>query len=209
MPVDDIPAMRAALVAANRAADETPPARVRRGHEEQIGNVHGFPVHTLWKSTGLSGDEPDRSLVYLHGGAYVKPTDPRHWRFAVALADALGARAVLPTYPWLRSSPSTTRSTSWSCSSRRWRRSHREGSCWPATRRVVATHSRWPRRCVTAEDRSRTDWCCIAPWVDLTGTTPGTIEAAGRDPWLSFPHCRSTPRSGRAPTTPRRSPTRE
>ena len=28
----------------------------------------------------------------------------------------------------------------------------------------------------------------LAPWVDLTGTTPGTIEAAGRDPWLSFPH---------------------
>ena len=27
------------------------------------------------------------------------PTDPRHWRFAVALADALGARAVLPAYP--------------------------------------------------------------------------------------------------------------
>ena len=28
----------------------------------------------------------------------------------------------------------------------------------------------------------------IAPWVDLTGTTPGTLEAAERDPWLSYPH---------------------
>jgi acetyl esterase/lipase len=28
----------------------------------------------------------------------------------------------------------------------------------------------------------------MAPWVDLTGTTPGTREAAERDPWLSFPH---------------------
>jgi epsilon-lactone hydrolase len=28
----------------------------------------------------------------------------------------------------------------------------------------------------------------IAPWVDLTGTTPGTREAADRDPWLSLPH---------------------
>ena len=28
----------------------------------------------------------------------------------------------------------------------------------------------------------------IAPWVDLTSSTPGTLEAAERDPWLSFPH---------------------
>lgn len=28
----------------------------------------------------------------------------------------------------------------------------------------------------------------FAPWVDLTGTTPGVLEAAERDPWLSFPH---------------------
>lgn len=28
----------------------------------------------------------------------------------------------------------------------------------------------------------------LAPWVDLTGSTPGTLEAAARDPWLSYPH---------------------
>jgi monoterpene epsilon-lactone hydrolase len=28
----------------------------------------------------------------------------------------------------------------------------------------------------------------IAPWVDLTGRAPGTLEAAARDPWLSHPH---------------------
>ena len=28
----------------------------------------------------------------------------------------------------------------------------------------------------------------IAPWVDLTGEAPGTVEAAARDPWLSLPH---------------------
>jgi monoterpene epsilon-lactone hydrolase len=30
----------------------------------------------------------------------------------------------------------------------------------------------------------------IAPWVDLTGSTPGTEEAARHDPWLSLPHLR-------------------
>ena len=188
MPVDDIPAMRAALVAANRAADEAPPARVRRGHEEQIGNVHGFPVHTLWKSTGLSGDEPDRSLVYLHGGAYVKPTDPRHWRFAVALADALGARAVLPTYPL---APEFTVDDSFD----------------ELLLLVEDVAAQSPGGLVLAGDSAGGGYALalaealrdrgrpqpdrlvlIAPWVDLTGNTPGTIEAAGRDPWLSFPH---------------------
>ena len=28
----------------------------------------------------------------------------------------------------------------------------------------------------------------IAPWVDLTSSAPGTLEAAERDPWLSFQH---------------------
>ena len=44
-------------------------------------------------------------------------------------------------------------------------------------------------------DRARRRACArprrlvlIAPWVDLTGTTPGTLEAAERDPWLSYPH---------------------
>lgn len=99
LPVDDLPAMRASLTAANRAANEAPPARVRRGHEERIGNVHGFPVYTLWKPASASGDEPQRSVIYLHGGAYVRPTHSRHWRFVVALADALDAHAVLPAYP--------------------------------------------------------------------------------------------------------------
>ena len=39
------------------------------------------------------------TVLYLHGGAYVRPADARHWRFVTRLADALDARAVLPVYP--------------------------------------------------------------------------------------------------------------
>ena len=48
-PADDVPALRAALAERNRTADEGRPRGVRRGHEERIGNEHGFPVFTLWK----------------------------------------------------------------------------------------------------------------------------------------------------------------
>ena len=190
MPVDDLPAMRAALVAANRAADEAPPAPVRRGHEEQIENVHGFPVFTSGRRRGRPGPT-SRGAVWstCTVAPTCAPTDPRHCLFAVALADAIGARAVLPAYPL---APEFTVDDSFdemvllveevaAAVARRRRAGRRLGRWW-----LRAGDRR--RRCATAEVRSPTGWCCIAPWVDLTGTTPGTPEAARRDPWLSFPH---------------------
>ena len=97
-PADDVPALRAALVERNRTDDDGPPKGIRRGHEEQISNERGFPVFTLWKPTA-DGEAARRSVVYLHGGAYVRGIVDWHWRFLVPLADALGARAVLPAYP--------------------------------------------------------------------------------------------------------------
>ncbi len=32
-------------------------------------------------------------MVCLHGGAYVRPSEDRHWSFVTLMADALGARA--------------------------------------------------------------------------------------------------------------------
>ncbi len=199
LPVDDLPAMRAALTAANRVADEGPPARVRRGHEEQVTNALGFPVFTLWRppttdtgtGTGTgTGDAaaPRRSVVYLHGGAYVRPTHARHWQFAVDLADALGARVVLPTYPL---APEFTVEDSF--------------EALVTLLEDVAAQS--PDGVVLAGDSAGGGYALalaqalrdrglplpdrlvlLAPWVDLTGTTPGTLEAAERDPWLSHPH---------------------
>lgn len=186
-PVDDLPAMRASLTAANRAADEAPPARVRRGHEERIGNVHGFPVYTLW-TPAEAGDEPQRSVIHLHGGGYVRPTHPRHWQFVVALSDALEARAVLPAYPF---APEFTVDDSF--------------DELLSLFEEVAAES--PGGVVLAGDSAGGGYALalaqalrdrggpqpdrlvlLAPWVDLTGTTPGVLEAAERDPWLSFPH---------------------
>ena len=63
LPVDDLPAMRAALTEANRAADEGPAQGVRRGHEVHIGNDHGFPVFTLWRTGASGGARPASSHV--------------------------------------------------------------------------------------------------------------------------------------------------
>lgn len=191
LPVDDLAAMRSALTAANRSAESGPPGRVRRGHEEQITNAHGFPVFTLWPSdaSGTAVEQPPgRSLVYLHGGAYVRPIHARQWAFSVALADALGARAVVPTYPL---APEFTVEDSF--------------EALLLLLREVAEQS--PEGLVLAGDSAGGGYALalalalrdrgwtqpdrlvlLAPWVDLTGTAPGTEEAARRDPWLSHAH---------------------
>jgi acetyl esterase/lipase len=184
LPVDDLSAMRAALTRSNREAAEAPPRGVRRTHEEAISNVHGFPVFTLWRE----GETPRRTLVYLHGGAYVRPAHALHWRFATRLADALGARAVVPAYPL---APEFTVDDSF--------------EELVALVQEVAEQS--PDGVVLAGDSAGGGYALalalalrdrgvaqpgrlvlVSPWVDLTGTTPGLREAAERDPWLSHPH---------------------
>ncbi len=181
MSPDDIPAMRAALTRQNRAAREAPPASVRRTHEETVSDIHGFPVFTLWAAG--SDDPPRRAVVHLHGGAFVHPSHDRHWRFLTDLADALDARAVMPAYPL---APEFTVEDSFDA--------------------LVALVAECPDGVVLAGDSAGGGYALalaqalrdrgaaperlvlIAPWVDLTGSAPGTLEAAERDPWLSYPH---------------------
>ncbi len=185
MSPDDVPAMRAALARANRATKEGPPADVRRTHEERVTNRHGFPVFTLSRqeSPGLV-----RSVLYLHGGGFVKPADVRHWRFATRLADALHARTVFPAYPL---APEFS--------------VHDSFDDMVTIFEEVAARS--PGGVVLAGDSAGGGYALalaqvlrnrggaqpdrlvlLAPWVDLTGDSPGTREAAERDPWLSYPH---------------------
>ena len=185
MSPDDIPAMRASMARDNRMTREGPPRDVRRTHEVSISNQHGFPVFTLWPE----GTEVlERAVVYLHGGAYVRPSDDRHWRFATRLADALGARAVLPAYPL---GPEFTVDDSFE----------------EMVALLKEVSARSPGGVVLAGDSAGGGYALavaealrdrggslpdhlvlIAPWVDLTGDTPGTLEAAKHDPWLSFTH---------------------
>jgi monoterpene epsilon-lactone hydrolase len=189
-PTDDLQALREALVERNRTAEEGPPDGVRHGHEEQISNDRGFPVFTLWKPGGPSGiqDTPTRTVVYVHGGAYVRGMATWHWKFVARLADSLGARAVLPAYPV---APEFTV----------------EDSFEEMVAIVQEAIAESPDGVVLAGDSAGGGYALalaqavrdrggpqpshlvlIAPWVDLTSSAPGTIEAAARDPWLSFEH---------------------
>ena len=55
----------------------------------------GFPVHVMTPRHV----EPVRTVLHLHGGGYMAPTDPFHVRFLARLAEDLQARVVVPDYP--------------------------------------------------------------------------------------------------------------
>jgi monoterpene epsilon-lactone hydrolase len=188
LPVDDLPAMRAALTEANRAADEGPAQGVRRGHEVHIGNDHGFPVFTLWRTGASGGARPDRSVLYLHGGAYVRPVHAWQWRFASRLADALGAAAVVPAYPL---APEFTVEDSFEAMVEVFDELARQSPDGVVLAGDSAGGGYALALAQALRDRGGPQperLVLIAPWVDLTGGTPGTLEAAERDPWLSYPH---------------------
>jgi monoterpene epsilon-lactone hydrolase len=188
--VDDLSALRDVLIERNRTDEEGPPSSVRHGREEQISNDRGFPVFTLWKPGGGSGirESPRRSVVFLHGGAYVRGSAAWHWRFMTRLADALDAKAVLPAYPV---APEFTV----------------EDSFEEMVSLVEEVLADSPDGVVLAGDSAGGGYALavaqalrdrgglqpehlvlISPWVDLTGSAPGTREADARDPWLSYDH---------------------
>ena len=141
--------------------------------------LDGFPSYTITPR----GLEPTRTIMYLHGGGFVAPIDPFHVRYVTKLAVALKARIVLPDYPL---APEHT-----------WKSSYDA---------LVAQAARWAaygpldlagdsagggialaialglRDESVAVDRL----LLIAPWVDLTTSTPETVDYSASDPWLKL-----------------------
>ena len=139
----------------------------------------GFASYTLTRR----GAAPTRTVVYVHGGGFVAPIDPFQVRYAAKLATALGARVVAPDYPL---TPEHT-----------WRDSH--GPLVELVQRhldagedvVLAGDSAGGGLALavalTVRDRGGPQpsrLLLIAPWVDLTVSTPETFEVTETDPWL-------------------------
>lgn len=129
------------------------------------------------------GIDPKRTVLYLHGGGFVAPIDPFHLRYASRLARELGARVVLPDYPL---APEHS-----------WRDSHDTladlAARWASDSDdlVLAGDSAGGGIALalaqTLRDRGGRQPSHLllhSPWVDLTTSTPETIEFSARDTWL-------------------------
>lgn len=179
----DEPTERTRVLAWQAGLDRSLPTRAVPRFDRRFSVLReelavGFPSYVL---TPRESD-PSRTLLYVHGGGYMSPIDQFHVRYATRLATALDARVVLPDYPL---APTHT-----------WRDSHEP---------LVDLAARWaaPGGLVLAGDSAGGGLALAvalalrdrggpqpghlvlhAPWVDLTTSTPETVEFAVRDPWL-------------------------
>lgn len=134
-----------------------------------------------------TGSTPTRTLVHLHGGAYTKPADPRHFSWLRGLARELGVRVLVPLYPL---APEHT-----------WRDSR--DVLVDLVAKVTADS---PDGVVLSGDSAGggyalsvaqgvrdsggtppTALVLVSPWVDLSASAPDQPAVALTDPWLTLP----------------------
>lgn len=180
--LDDEPTERARVEAWHATLDRTLPARLvprfARRWEATVTDI-GFPCHVLTPR----GRPATRTLYYVHGGGFMAPIDPFHVRYATRLADAIGARVVMPDYPL---APEHT-----------WKDSHDalvdDAARWAGSDGgiVLAGDSAGGglalAMALSMRDRGLPQASSLvlhAPWVDLTTSTPETFAADAVDPWL-------------------------
>jgi monoterpene epsilon-lactone hydrolase len=180
--LDDEPTERARVERWHATLDRTLPTRAvprfAKRWEATVTDV-GFPCHVLTPRCR----PVTRTLYYVHGGGFMAPIDPLHVRYATRLADAMGARVVMPDYPL---APEHT-----------WQDSHdvlvEDAARWAGSEggAVLAGDSAGGGLALAValsmRDRGLAPASSLvlhAPWVDLTTSTPETFAADAIDPWL-------------------------
>jgi epsilon-lactone hydrolase len=180
--VHDPEQVRRDVLAAQRSAAPTPPRRLARSFEIRRSEAAGLPLFEL----RTPGTAPVRTVLYLHGGAFISGLDRFHWRYAARLARDLGVRVVLPDYP-------LTPTHTWKDTLPRLVDLFEQLAVESPQGVVLMGDSAGGGLAVgLAQLVARrsgpqpTHLVAFAPWVDLAGRTPGTEEAAATDPWLTL-----------------------
>lgn len=191
-------------LAADKGSTE-PPTKLTKRHDVRARLVDGFSVHTVTPR----GRTPQRSAVYLHGGAYISAIAPQHWALVGALADA-GVRVEVPHYGL---APQHTHRDAYPLVTTVYRQLLEEVDAAIVTIAgdsaggglALGFAQTLPEAGLPQPGRL----VLLSPWLDLTIGNPGVPAVEARDPWLSSVGLRVAGESwagGDDPTQPRLSP---
>jgi acetyl esterase/lipase len=72
-----------------------PPPRLRPDLLVQVQRRSGWPIYALAPTAG----QPGRTVVYLHGGAWVNEITSQHWQLAAQIAAEARVKVIVPIYP--------------------------------------------------------------------------------------------------------------
>ena len=81
-----------------------PPPGLRKDVNLHLDRQSVWPIYTL---KSWSARPPQRTVVYLHGGAWVNEAASQHWKFAVQIARDPRIQVILPIYPLVPSATAT------------------------------------------------------------------------------------------------------
>lgn len=182
-----------------------PPAKLVQRHDVNSRRIDGFECHTV----SPRGRRAERTVVYLHGGAYIRHLSPRHWQLISQLVDA-GVRVevahygLAPKYTYrdaypfvtavyrdLLGDPDTGQVTIMGDSAG-------AGLALGMAQSLAGSGLPQPTRVVL-----------ISPWLDLTLTNPAIPAVEARDPFLTTSSLLAAARGwagGDDPAQPRLSP---
>lgn len=181
--LDDVDRERARVERWHTTLDRALPTRLVPAFDRRFSvleeDLGGFSAYVITPR----GIDPERTVLFVHGGGFMAPIDPFHVRYAAKLARALGARVVMPDYPL---APEHT-----------WRDSFDA---------LADLAERWAKEpgglvltgdsagggyalalAIALRDRAGdqpTHLLLHSPWVDLTTSAPETDEVTLADPWL-------------------------
>lgn len=162
--------------------DPDPPLWLTQRHWITLREVGGFSTYTVLPR---EVEEPEKAVLYVHGGAYVSEISAWHWVLVSRMADA-GCRVEVPIYGL---APEHT---------------YREafGFLQEVYRGLLEDIA--PQRTLLAGDSAGGGLALalaqtlpgamlpvparlvlISPWADLTMSNPDIAEVEERDPWLS------------------------
>lgn len=91
-----VTAFEAAVAEDRRRGEAPPPDALRRRYLISRQALDGGAVYTL---VPRAMPNPERSLIFIHGGAYCGATNDGHWNFVGKIGERTGVRIVLPQYP--------------------------------------------------------------------------------------------------------------
>ena len=181
--LEDVDVERARIERWHATLDRALPTRLVPRFDKrfavEVDDSTDFPTYVITPR----GFAPERTVFFVHGGAFMAPIDPFHIRYAARLATSLRARIVMPDYPlapehtWRDSfDPMTELAERW-CKEPGGTLLYGDSAGGGyALALAVALRDRGgaqPNRLLLH-----------SPWVDLSASTPETVQVAEVDPWL-------------------------
>ena len=149
----------------------------------ETADANGVPAD--WIS--IAGDEPERVILYFHGGAYVMGSRTTHRALAARIARASNARVFLPDY---RLAPENPFPAAVEDAVNCWRWLISQGH--PPDRMAIAGDSAGGGLALATllalkHDGDQLPACAVglSPWTDLEGTGPSAQQGAVDDPMLT------------------------